>query len=152
MDALIEKYGLSPHPEGGYYREIYRSDLEIDSPAAEARRSAATHIYFMLTAGQFSRFHRVVHDELWHFYQGDPLTLIRFDGSTVTRETIGPGRAYMSVVPGGAWQAAESTGTYSLVGCTVAPGFDFKDFSFLSEAPGDLERLKTEAPYMERFI
>lgn len=152
MKALIERYGLMPHPEGGYYREIYRSDLTIDSPAAQTTRNAATHIYFMLTAGQVSRFHRVIHDELWHFYQGDPLTLIRFDGNTLTRETIGPGQEYMSMVPGGIWQAAETAGEYSLVGCTVAPGFDFQDFSFLADNPEELSGLKKTAPNLERFI
>ncbi len=153
MEDLIKTYKLSPHPEGGYYREIYRSDFNVRSERAAATRAAVTHIYFLLKKGQFSRFHRVVHDEIWHHYQGAPLTLIRFDGNAVTKETIGPGQDHFTaVVPGTVWQAAESTGEYSLVGCTVAPGFDFKDFSFLSDSPADLTVLKEQVSYYHRFI
>ena len=152
MQALIDRYGLAPHPEGGYYREVYRSGLRLNSPAAGEDRHAATHIYFMLTEGQVSRFHRVVHDELWHFYQGAPLRLHQYDGNAVTSATIGPDRDYMAVVPGNVWQAAESTGEYSLVGCTVAPGFDFADFSFLGDVPDALAGLKGDHPEYRRFI
>jgi len=152
MKDLIKKYGLAPHPEGGYFREIYRSDICLESPATKTMRNAATHIYFLLAKGQVSRFHRVIHDELWHFYQGAPLRLIQYDGSKIKEEVIGPEAAYMSVVPGNVWQAAESAGEYSLVGCTVAPGFDFEDFSFLSDAPEDLARFTAEQDEFKRFI
>ena len=153
MEDLIKKYGLSPHPEGGYYREIYRSDFSIQSERAADTRAAVTHIYFLLGKGQVSRFHRVVHDEIWNHYQGAPLTLHRFDGAAVTTDTIGPGQDHFTaVVPGRVWQAAESTGEYSLVGCTVAPGFDFTDFSFLSDSPSDLTTLKGLKTEYHRFI
>lgn len=153
MDKLIETYGLIPHPEGGYYREIYRSDLTVRSDRAKESRAAATHIYFLLGRGQVSRFHRVIHDEIWHLYQGDPLNLIYYDGTAVTARTIGPGQEdYAAVVPGNTWQAAESTGDFSFVGCTVAPGFDFRDFSFLSETPGDLAAFRSLRSEYHRFL
>ncbi len=152
MKKLIKKYGLTPHPEGGYFKEIYRSNICLDSPSTEKPRHAATHIYFLLTAGEVSRFHRVVHDELWHFYQGDPLRLIQYDGSRISQDTIGAGQNYMAVVPGNTWQAAETTGEYTLVGCTVAPGFDFEDFSFLSDFPEDLTQFNEILPDLGRFV
>ena len=151
METLIEKYQLTPHPEGGYFKEIYRSELSLTSPVTQGVRQAVTQIYFLLTAGQLSRFHRVVHDEIWHFYEGAPLALIQYDGSRVVREEIGPGASYTAVVPGGVWQAAESTGDYSLVGCTVAPGFDFTDFTFLSDH-GEVEGFQTKHPELKKFI
>ncbi len=148
MEELIKRYDLAPHPEGGYFKEIYRSDLRLVSPETCTQRHAVTQIYFMLTAGQVSRFHRVVHDEIWHFYEGAPLSLIQYDGKTVSRQVIGPGENYTAVVPGKFWQAAESTGKYTLVGCTVAPGFDFTDFSFMNDADAFTAKHKG----YERFI
>ncbi len=151
MEELIEKYQLSPHPEGGYYREIYRSEQGVTSPVNGETRRAVTQIYFLLTQGEVSRFHRVVHDEIWHFYQGAPLALIQYDGSRVTRQVIGPEQGYAGVVPGGVWQAAQSLGEYTLVGCTVSPGFDFKDFTFLSGAP-EARALATDHPSYQGFL
>ncbi len=150
MKELIERYGLAPHPEGGYFKEVYRSGICVVSPETGTQRHAVTQIYFLLTAGQVSRFHRVVHDEIWHFYEGAPLDLIQYDGKNVTKEVIGPGENYMAVVPGKVWQAAESTGEYTLVGCTVAPGFDFSDFSFFSEM--DTDAFTAAHTGYERFI
>jgi predicted cupin superfamily sugar epimerase len=139
IQSVIDAYDLVPHPEGGYYREIYRSETDVFSPVHHKTRSAVTQIYFLLGENDISRFHRVVHDEIWHFYQGDPLNLICFDGKEIRTVQIGPGcDDFTFVVNAGVWQAAESTGSYSLVGCTVAPGFDFEDFSFLSDSPDDL--------------
>lgn len=135
VEGLIRRYGLAPHPEGGYFREIYRSDLTLASPVAGSPRRAVTQIYFLLARGQVSRFHRVLHDEIWHFYEGAPLVLVQYDGQSVRESTIGPGGDYVAVVPGSIWQAAESTGEYTLAGCTVAPGFDFRDFSFMDDVP-----------------
>ena len=153
MKNLIETYGLIPHPEGGYYKEIYRSDLTVHSGQVKEQRAAATHIYFLLGQGQISRFHRVVHDEIWHLYQGDPLKLICYDGGKVTSRAIGPGQAhYAAVVPGNVWQAAQTTGVFSFMGCTVAPGFDFKDFSFLSDVPRDLAAFKKLKSEFDHFL
>lgn len=135
IDLLIEKYQLEAHPEGGYFREIYRSEQELLSPVSNESRNSITHIYFLLKQGQYSRFHRVWHDEIWNFYEGAPLRLIEFDGEHIEEKRIGENGKYVSVVKGGVFQAAESIGEYTLVGCSVAPGFDFKDFSFIQEEP-----------------
>ncbi|CAN5154494.1 cupin domain-containing protein [soil metagenome] len=121
--ALLE---LAPHPEGGHYRETFRDPREVDG------RSVGTAIYFLLAQGEVSHWHAVDAAELWHFYEGAPLELeIAADG--VRRiVTLGPdikaGQRPQAVVPTGAWQAARTTGAWTLVGCTVAPGFDFAGF------------------------
>ena len=153
VKKLINRYKLVPHPEGGYYREIYRSEQILLSPAAGKKRSALTHIYFLLTKGQVSRFHRIVHDEVWNFYEGDPLRLLQYDGNNISAALIGvAGGDFVSVVKGGIYQAAETTGAYSLVGCTVAPGFDFEDFSFLSDDPELKQRLIENYPDSRRLL
>ncbi len=153
IQSLIDTYNLAPHPEGGYYREIFRSKDNVVSPVCNEKRSAATQIYFLLGKRDISRFHRVVHDEIWHFYEGSPLNLICFDGTKTCPVTIGPGcDDFTFVVKGGVWQAAESTGDYTLVGCTVAPGFDFEDFSFLSDSPDELEKFMQAQEGLERFL
>ena len=163
MENLIKKYDLAPHPEGGYFKEIYRSGQlvqsnhvrsnHVRSGIATENRNAVTHIYFLLVKGQVSRFHRVLHDEIWNFYEGDPLQLIQFNGTGLGKETIGPGcKAYVSIVPGNTWQAAATMGKYSLVGCSVAPGFDFADFSFLRDTPEELERFRTEQSGYDHFL
>ena len=135
---LIEVLKLTPHPEGGYYREIYRSESKLISPVNGEMRNSLTDIYFLLVAGQISRLHRVVHDEIWHFYEGDPLELVEIqsDGMEMSKILLGGDNdivKYTHCIKGGNWQAAYSTGEYSLVGCTVGPGFDFADFEFLKE-------------------
>ena len=145
IDSIIKKYQLQPHPEGGYFKEVYRSEQEVSSIIAGENRNAITHIYFLLTKGQFSRFHKVLHDEIWNFYEGSPLKIIEFDGIKIEEKIIGSETgSYVSVVKGGVFQAAESTGLYSIVGCSVAPGFDFKDFSFMTDEPETLVNLKKE--------
>ena len=153
VQKLIDQYKLTPHPEGGYYREVYRSEQTLLSPVAGQQRNALTHIYFLLAAGQVSRFHRVVHDEVWNFYEGDPLKLIQYDGQNISEALIGvAGGDFVTVVKGGVFQAAETTGAYSLVGCTVAPGFDFEDFSFLSDDPELKQRLIESYPDYLRLL
>jgi len=114
--TLIEKYELIKHPEGGYYKEVYRSETKLNSPVHHQIRTSVTHIYFLLTKNDISRFHKVCHDEIWNFYEGDPIELITFDGSLMNTETIGPEcPGYFKVVEAGVYQAARSTGEYSLV-------------------------------------
>lgn len=133
MDELIKKYSLQKHPEGGYFAETFRSESILTSPINDQKRAAVTDIYYLLTKGEISRFHKVSHDEIWHFYEGDPLMVVKFDGNAVSEYLIGPAcpDGYKVVVEGGCFQAAVPQGEYSLLGCTVAPGFDFADFSFL---------------------
>lgn len=153
IEKIIKKYELLPHPEGGYYREVYRSDQEVSSSKTREKRNAVTHIYFLLKKGQFSRFHKVIHDEIWNFYEGASLKLIEFDGQNIEEKTIGQEYGtYVSVVKGGVFQAAESTGEYSLVGCSVAPGFDFNDFSFLTNEPLMQENLLRSYPALKKLV
>jgi predicted cupin superfamily sugar epimerase len=125
-DEIITLLDLKPHPEGGFYRETFRDPREVDG------RSVGTAIYFLLAEGAGSHWHCVDAAELWHFYEGAPLELeIAHEGArrTVTLgNDIKAGQRPQAVVPTGAWQAAKTTGAWSLVGCTVAPGFDFAGF------------------------
>jgi uncharacterized protein len=136
----IKKLGLFSHPEGGYYRESYRSDEMIAGGALPVRfaggeRAYSTAIYFLLAGGGFSAFHRLHSDELWHFYAGDPLTIHALDEKGgYSRSVLGcdgeKGEAFQAVIRAGSWfgAALEDTDSFALVGCTVAPGFDFRDF------------------------
>jgi len=134
-DALIAQFGLAPHPEGGWYRRLYRSETEVNTPAGP--RAAVTTIVYLLRAGETSRWHRVGADEIWHFYEGAVLELIRADAmlNTVEVTSLGPAGTSppVSAVPAGQWQAARGRGDYTLVGCTVAPGFDYADFALLAD-------------------
>ncbi len=142
---LLSKFNMEPHPEGGYYREIYRSEQTVISPVHGESRNSITHIYFLLPSGELSRFHRVEHDEIWNHYEGDPLRLVLFDGTAITEIEIGKGcDHYTAIVPAGVWQAAESTGEFTLVGCSVAPGFDFEDYRFMDESERVQLKMATE--------
>ena len=153
MQELIEKYNLAPHPEGGYYAVVYESLQTVKSPLVNKKRKAVTHIYFLLIKGQVSLFHKVIHDEIWNFYEGDPLKLIKYTGANIEEDIIGSGCSdYVSIVEGGVFQAAVSTGTYSLVGCTVAPGFEFADFSFLRDEPETKDNLLKKFPDYRKFV
>ena len=153
MQDLIDKYKLVPHPEGGYYAVVYESKQAVTSPVVNKDRKAVTHIYFLLLKGQVSIFHSVAHDEIWNFYQGDPVKLIKYNGSTVEEVIIGSGcRDYVSIVEGGVYQAAETTGVYSLVGCSVAPGFEFEDFSFLRDDLKTKQKFLKEFPGYRKFL
>ncbi|OHV12901.1 cupin domain-containing protein [Kushneria phosphatilytica] len=133
IKALIEHYALEPHPEGGYFAQVYRGHGQVTSPVHGEVRASATHIYFLLPGNEKSRFHRVLHDELWQVYEGAPLRLVRGDGTQFEALVIGPGCPdHFAVVEGGQWQGAESTGAYTLCGCTVAPGFEFDDFTLMT--------------------
>jgi predicted cupin superfamily sugar epimerase len=120
---LIEQLGLEPHPEGGWYRQIYKSDARVTRIADGADRSALTTIYFLLVEGAFSAWHRVSSDEVWHFYEGDALELLTRDSST---RLDADHRVH--VIRANEWQSARPLGAYALVGCTVGPGFEFEDF------------------------
>ncbi|MFL6515263.1 MAG: cupin domain-containing protein [Chthoniobacterales bacterium] len=142
---LISDLDLQPHPEGGYFREIFRSSREVQPLDERSARSALTTIYFMLGKGQHSRWHRVASDEVWHFYEGDPLELYWIDGHGQPRhEVLGTstsnGRS-VCVIPAGCWQAARPLGAFSLVGCTVAPGFEFQDFEIATAGSAALAQI-----------
>jgi len=133
-DSVISLLGLTPHPEGGHYRETFR-----DAPLGGAR-AASSAIYFLLRQGERSRWHRVDAVEVWHFYAGAPLVLrIAADGGRQAIRLgadLTAGERPQAVIPAGAWQNAESLGAWTLVGCTVAPGFEFSGFEL---APPNLD-------------
>jgi uncharacterized protein len=133
--ALVRELGLRPHPEGGWYAEVFRSARPVDSLDGRPGRVALTTIDFLLERGQASAWHRVRSDEVWHLLEGDGLRLwlLPPDLSRVECIELGPaasGRRPRHVVPAEWWQAAEPTGAFAYVGATVGPGFDFADFAF----------------------
>lgn len=150
-NKIIEALDLSSHPEGGYFRETYRSEQTVDLSNG-VQRSAGTCIYFMLTEGDLSDWHRVRSDELWHFYSGDVLMLEIIDQQGEFKQ-LKLGNAFFDdaefqhLVPQNCWQRAYSTGRYSLVGCTVSPGFEFEDFEMV-----DAEELAGQYPKIANYI
>ncbi|GHB84265.1 cupin domain-containing protein [Persicitalea jodogahamensis] len=136
----VDKYQMQPHPEGGYFVETYRAAEQIPHAALPERfggsRSFSTAIYFLLEGHHFSALHRIQSDEVWHFYAGDPLEVFVIHPESGALEIIrlGPdpeaGEVFQAVVPAGTWFGSRPVAgaAYSLVGCTVAPGFDFADF------------------------
>ncbi|AMP39678.1 cupin domain-containing protein [Ralstonia solanacearum] len=144
---LIDRLGLQPHPEGGFYRETYRSEERVHRGVPAVERAACTAIYYLLAEDAYSAWHRIQSDELWHFHAGDGLNVyvLEADGA-VTTHRLGPAledeqAAYQAMVPAGRWFAAERVAGahgYTLVGCTVAPGFEFSEFA-LAESRALLE-------------
>jgi uncharacterized protein len=139
---LITQLQLERHPEGGYYREIFRSAGLVEPADGRGPRAALTTIYFLLPAGIDSRWHRVTSDEVWHLYEGGPLEVLAVDPgfSTLTRHTLDQ-RTPVCTVAASDWQAARTLGDYALVGCTVGPGFDFADFTLLADDAPSAARL-----------
>lgn len=145
-DFWIAQLGLQPHPEGGYYRETYRATELIPATALPSGyagpRAASTAIYFLLRSGQVSRLHRLRATELWHFYSGSSLTIhcLHESGEYIPRQLgadLLRGEQWQVLVPGGVWFGAtvDQPDSYVLVGCTVAPGFDFADFEMARRKP-----------------
>lgn len=138
--TYIESLQLLPHPEGGFYKETYRSPQKMtvaqpDGGGAQTQRNVSTGIYFLLEQGNFSAFHKIRSDEMWHFYAGQALEVLEITAGGDLRCTrLGPdplrGEVFQHVVPAHTWFASRvaAGGDFALVGCTVAPGFDFADF------------------------
>lgn len=158
LDALIKKLELQPHPEGGYYKETYRSQDIITKDALpeifNGNRNHSTGIYYLLEDKDFSAFHRINQDEMWHFYKGGTLilTMISEEGELSTIKIgndILNGEVPQAVVPKGYWFAAkvEKPESYALLGCTVAPGFDFQDFELAESS-----KLKAQFPQHSDII
>ncbi|MEP2508663.1 MAG: cupin domain-containing protein, partial [Reichenbachiella sp.] len=136
----IDHLGLEPHPEGGYYKETYRSSAQVSFPDYQDQRNVSTGIYFLLTKGNFSAFHRIKSDEMWHFYAGDSVSIFIIYPTGELKEIrlgldLENGEVPQAVVPANCWFASKVsiTGKYGLVGCTVAPGFDFIDFEMAKQ-------------------
>ena len=135
-DEVIARFGLEPHPEGGHFRETFRAVAE------RGDRGLMTAIYYLLKAGEGSAWHRVDAVEIWHYYAGAPLQLeVSTDGIEVTTRRLGveAGAEPQIAVPADAWQSARSEGDWTLVGCTVAPAFEFAGFELAPPEwrPGD---------------
>jgi predicted cupin superfamily sugar epimerase len=149
--VVTDKLDLKPHPEGGWYREIYRSSDRVQT--TRGARSAITAIYYLLERNQISRWHVVESDEIWHFCEGSPLELLAYDpeARTLMRSVLGTmteNHERIAVIRKGVWQAARSTGEFSLVGCSVGPGFEFEDFRFVANLSGHIAHFDGElAPF-----
>ena len=155
---LISLYSLLPHPEGGWYKETYKSVESIPAGAISARfggsRSFSTAIYFLLEQGSFSAFHRIKSDECWHFYAGDPLLIyvINDNGELIEIKLgadIENGEVFQCVIPANHWFASKpsESSRFCFVGCTVAPGFEFEDFELATA-----ETLLKLSPLHSAFI
>ncbi|TAK80470.1 MAG: cupin domain-containing protein [Aquabacterium sp.] len=154
---LVRLLGLQPHPEGGHYREIYRAASVVQPKDERPLRSALTTIDFLLARGEFSAWHRVASDEVWHLLEGNGLRLWLMPPGygPVEMVELGPvagGRAPRHVVPAHWWQAAEPLGDYALVGATVGPGFDFADFAFLRAHADGVAVLRQQRAELARLL
>ena len=157
-EFLVKKFGLTPHPEGGFFKETYRSAGKIgfENPGTDldGERNYSTCIYFLLCSDSFSAFHRIIQDEIWHFYDGSPVELHMISPTgnyslVILGRNIHEEQVYQLVIPGGTWFAARVApgNDYSLVGCTVSPGFEFSDFEL-----GNRESLLQILPEHEAII
>jgi uncharacterized protein len=148
---LIRDLHLQPHPEGGWFREIHRSTQAVHADDARPSRSAITLIYFLLDEAGHSRWHRVTSDEVWQHVEGAPLELLRVDPALreleITRVgALADAAEPVRVIPAHHWQAARTTGAYTLVACAVGPGFDFADFAMLADHPHEADQLRRRFP------
>ena len=154
-EEIIKKLNLSKHDEGGYFCQTYKSDLIVRPQIGSYTRSSATHIYYFLSRGMHSRFHKVKHDEIWNLYDGEAVKLHVYDDkNNKVDEQILSKRDFKfhTVVHGNLWQAAEPIGDYVLVGCTVAPGWELEDEAYLSDHPEIIEKLIELRPDLKRLI
>ena len=153
----IEKLGLQKHPEGGWFKEVYRSEEEIPvhnlNNSFSGDRNFSTSIYYLLEGNDFSAFHRIKSDELWHFYTGSSaIEILWIKNGQLQKSKVGPdienNEQFQTVIPKGHWFAARLIDTkgYALVGCTVSPGFHFDDFEMADN------RLLEEYPHLKEDI
>ena len=145
---------LIEHPEGGRYREVFRSGNTV-AGSGGAARSALTHIYFSLNPKEVSRFHKVTSDEIWNLYQGDGVHLFLWDGSDTPPWCVtlsARENCFCHVVPAGTWQAAAPVSGTVLVGCSVAPGFEFADFTLMPPDCREAQKLVSLAPELACYI
>ncbi|MGF6293584.1 cupin domain-containing protein [Paraburkholderia youngii] len=165
-DDLIRRFDLKPHPEGGFFAETYRSATRVlragEASETENTRAASTAIYYMLCDRAHSAWHRIRSDEVWHFYAGEPLLVHMLDesdaaGGALVTHRLGnplthPDTVYQAVVPAGMWFAAECAdpASFALVGCTVAPGFEFSEFE-LAEVDALMARHPRHAELIGRL-
>jgi predicted cupin superfamily sugar epimerase len=158
---LIDQLQLQQHPEGGWYREVFRSSLQVQPADGRPARQALTSIYFLLEAGRHSRWHKVLSDEVWVHLEGAPVELLTWQavqGSAAITTVLGPvdgQRQPQQVVAAGLWQAArplDDGAGFSLVACMVGPGFDFTDFSLMDAGGAEATLLRSDHPSLATFI
>lgn len=136
VSEYVKLLELNPHPEGGWFKEVYRSSgIHSDGVHFPAGRCFGTAIYFLIEQSNFSAFHKILSDEIWHFYNGEPLEVIEINSQgelkkTIVGNNLHQGQVFQYTVPAGVWFASRvyGSGKFSLVGCTVSPGFEFRDF------------------------
>lgn len=151
---VMQPQDLIEHPEGGRFREVFRSTGSVTTQEGKVR-PPLTHIYFSLLPGEVSRFHQVASDEVWNLYQGEGVYLYIWDGSDVPPERITISRSsnqFCHVVEAGLWQAAEPINGEILAGCSVAPGFEFSDFKLMAPESIEGQQLRAVAPDMSRLL
>ena len=152
--TLIAQLGLKPHPEGGWYAEVFRSAHTVQAADDRPPRPALTSIDFLLQHGQASAWHRVRSDEVWHLLEGESLCLWLMppQGGPLQQVLLSATTARRHVVPADWWQAAEPGGDYAYVGATVSPGFDFADFAFGRDDSALIKALQQHAPALARLL
>jgi len=143
---LIESLALEPHPEGGFYRQVFKSPRIVNGD-----RSAITAIYFLLPPDQHSRWHRVTSDEIWVNVEGHGVALHTFDGTATQTRRLGTSLPF-AVVNAGEWQAAEPIDGFALVACFVAPGFEFDDFTMMADDREAIARLEAADPRLLSLV
>lgn len=154
FNQMINQYKLDPHPEGGYFKEVYRSDENIDTTSKRSlngKRSLNTAIYYLLGSDDQSSFHRIKSDEIWHLYAGGPLDIhVLLPDKSYKKQTLSADSqdgSFVQIIPKYAWFAAKPVDKYVFAGCTVAPGFDFHDFEMAEE-----ETLLKDYPAYQKII
>jgi predicted cupin superfamily sugar epimerase len=154
---LINLLDLEPYPEGGYFRQVFRSSHLVHLPDNQEERRALTTIYYLLVAGEHETWHRVSSDEVWHYHEGATLELYWTEpgAEECTRcllGEVGGVNSPVAVVPGGCWQMARTTGEYTLVGCTVGPGFEYEDYTLLRDLPELASEIRRRFPELAEFV
>jgi predicted cupin superfamily sugar epimerase len=152
---LLQVLEMRRHPEGGHYAELFRAPRRVDVLDRHVTRSAITTIYFLLMANEYSRWHRVLSDEIWHYHEGDPIELLLFDDRGLRRVGLGPVARETrptAIVPAGTWQSARTRGAYTLTACTVGPGFEFADFALAVDWPEIASKIAQAGRDLAQFI
>lgn len=144
----VAQLGLEPHPEGGWYRRLYRADAQVHPNDERSSRHALSAILYLLPSGEYSRWHRLRSDEVWTYIEGSALELRSFEARTgkCTTQRLHRTTLPLAGIPAGHWQAARSLGTYTLVSCAVGPAFEFSDFELLHNHPETQTALATRRP------
>jgi len=155
--VLIDLLGLDPHVGGGYIGDVFRSAKLVHLPGSFDTRRAMTSAYYLLAAGEFDCWHRLAGDEVWHFIEGAPMELLWIEpgGEKDTRALLGEVAIEsrpVAVVPGGCWQMARTTGAYTLVGCTMGPGFEYVDYQAIKDLPDEAGEFQRRFPEFAVYI